>query len=461
MIPYRAPPAPPRTESIPDRLARPRSEQRSATSATRRCNPRSSSSSSASAIAFNSFGAAWDPRAPGGRGNTTDRTTSAAGPPAPPSWRSQEHTRGQGSHGHGPSSKTAKPPSSPSLKQRREAAAAAQLHRNQILQPLALPATLPSALDPPPFPSLLFTCAHLIAGVLVDPPNRHMVLLPFLPILPDHLRLNLFDWTTTSGYALEERAIHQLLLPYHDDGDGDDDAAGQDSAACDSSSSSEEWDDFSNSDREGQSPANNGLPIPLRRSLSSPRFPYQVLTSLNLAFSPIRLPFLRSLLLSPRSIPLFPHLSHLNLAATPNLYFIDSFFSLLSSLISLRSLSLAGKSLLPPTDLEEEEDEVSTSTHEGFFNRTSTSPRLVPRLVEATPTLQALDLSYLDLDLDTLVRISWERHWLDLVKLGLRNHPSRTTSIELDRMKRWSELAPVVKRKGEKTRKRLWIDVYY
>ncbi|SGY16458.1 BQ5605_C012g06877 [Microbotryum silenes-dioicae] len=207
---------------------------------------------------------------------------------------------------------------------------------------------------------------------------------------------------------------------------------------------------------------------PFRRFLSSPRFPYQSLTSLNLAFSPLKLPFLRSLLLSPRSIPLFPHLSHLNLAATPNLYFVEAFFKLLSSLISLRFLSLAGKSLYPPLHLEEEEEKEAeedalTRAHlEGFFNRLASAPRFLPRLVEATPTLQSLDLSYIpDLNINALHSIAWDRQWLDLVKLGMRNYAARTTSIELERGRRLNELGFVVKRRGEKTRKRLWLDVYY
>ncbi|SCZ93520.1 BZ3500_MvSof-1268-A1-R1_Chr6-3g08713 [Microbotryum saponariae] len=310
-------------------------------------------------------------------------------------------------------------------------------------------------------PSLLLTCAHLIAAVLVDPPQRHLVL-PFLPILPDHLRLNLFDWTTTTGYALEERAIYQLLLPYHDNGEEEEEES---ATYNESSTSSDEWDDYSDSDED---PLPGGYLTPLRRFLSSPRFPYQSLTSLNLAFSPLKLPFLRSLLLSPRSIPLFPHLSHLNLAVTPNLYFVEAFFKLLSSLISLRSLSLAGKSLYPPLHLgeeeeEEEEDDALTRAHlEGFFNRLASAPRFLPRLVEATPTLQSLDLSYIpDLNINALHGIAWDRQWLDLVKLGVKTYPARTTSIELERGRRLNELGFVVKRRGEKTRKRLWLDVYY
>lgn len=148
------------------------------------------------------------------------------------------------------------------------------------------------------------------------------------------------------------------------------------------------------------------------------------LDSLDLSFSVISLRTLRQVLLydprsststnassrpstpslpsaPPKLVPSFPNLHALHLTSTSRIPFSDSFFDLLPYLISLRSLSLAGKSI-----------ETSSSS--------ITSSSFLPRLAAATPTLRELDLSYMDFPHATAKSVDWDTRWLELRVLGMR-----------------------------------------
>ncbi|BGP32021.1 hypothetical protein JCM10296v2_003800 [Rhodotorula toruloides] len=147
------------------------------------------------------------------------------------------------------------------------------------------------------------------------------------------------------------------------------------------------------------------------------------LDSLDLSFSTVSLRTLRQVLLydshatastqpsrpstpslpplPPKLVPSFPTLHTLNLTSTSRIPFSDNFFDFLPYLISLRSLSLSGKSI-----------ETSSST--------VTSSSFLPRLAVATPTLRELDLSYMDFPHVAVKSVDWDVRWLELRVLGMR-----------------------------------------
>lgn len=171
--------------------------------------------------------------------------------------------------------------------------------------------------------------------------------------------------------------------------------------------------------------------------------PFANLTRLNLAYSPIKIPALRQLLVhttSFRSVPVFPHLSTLNLAATPSLHFSEAFFDLLALLLPLRHLSLAGKTLNHPSTVPQ-----------GTF---------LPRLAAATPTLLSLDLSYASWPATLVKGVDWDTKWLSLKTLGMRRELVDWKGEEIGEVKRerirrelWLMISA-----GRKKRRR-WIDV--
>lgn len=135
----------------------------------------------------------------------------------------------------------------------------------------------------------------------------------------------------------------------------------------------------------------------------------------------------------PKHVAAFPFLHTLKLSATSRIPYSDGFFDLLSHLISLRTLSLAGRSLPIPI---------------GFL----------ARLAAATPTLQVLDLSYIDLNFVSAVNaVDWDERWLDLRVLGVRReYPEEVSAARLRlRLKRdvWEAITL------DRRKKRRWIDI--
>ncbi|GAA5989639.1 hypothetical protein JCM10908_000565 [Rhodotorula pacifica] len=141
----------------------------------------------------------------------------------------------------------------------------------------------------------------------------------------------------------------------------------------------------------------------------------------------------------PRYVAAFPFLHTLNLTATTRIPNSDSFFDLLSHLISLRTLSLSGRSLSLPG---------SNVTPVGFL----------ARLAAATPTLQSLNLSYVEMNAVSAVQaVDWDERWLDLRVLGLRrDYPEQVSAARLrQRLKRdvWDAITL------DRRKKRRWIDI--
>ncbi|GAA5824273.1 hypothetical protein JCM11251_001591 [Rhodosporidiobolus azoricus] len=195
------------------------------------------------------------------------------------------------------------------------------------------------------------------------------------------------------------------------------------------------------------------------------------LTSLNFSFSLVSLRTLRQLLLrpavaaattadlpissrpatpstalasnplAPKLLPTFPLLHTLNLTSTTRIPFSDSFFDLLSHLISLRTLSLCGKTL-------------SSS------GSAITASTFLPRLATSTPTLIELDLSHIDLAHVNVQSVDWDERWLQLKVLGLRRELIDFKGEEVkpekkDRIKKevWTLISQ------GRTKKRRWIEI--
>ncbi|BGP24596.1 hypothetical protein JCM10295v2_003514 [Rhodotorula toruloides] len=143
----------------------------------------------------------------------------------------------------------------------------------------------------------------------------------------------------------------------------------------------------------------------------------------------------------PRFVPSFPSLHTLNLTSTSRIPFSDAFFDLLPYLISLRSLSLSGKSI-----------ETSSST--------VTSSSFLPRLAAATPTLRELDLSHMDFPHAAVKSVDWDVRWLELRVLGIRREWVDWEGVEVrpekrERIRR--EVWDFISQGRQK--KRLWIEV--
>ncbi|GAA5910730.1 hypothetical protein JCM6882_002063 [Rhodosporidiobolus microsporus] len=144
---------------------------------------------------------------------------------------------------------------------------------------------------------------------------------------------------------------------------------------------------------------------------------------------------------APKLLPTFPLLHTLNLTSTSRISFSDAFFDLLSHLISLRSLSLSGKTLSSPGSA------VTAST-------------FLPRLAASTPTLVELDLSYIDFAHVNVQSVDWDTRWLGLKVLGLRRELVDWRGEEVkpekkERIKRevWAYIS------SGRQKKRRWIEI--
>lgn len=272
-----------------------------------------------------------------------------------------------------------------------------------MLAPLGGSETIARSYITSPRPPSLVQCVGEVIACDLSLPAAESLLLEHVHLLPPHLRLHMFDSAAWS-WPLEERAIVELLKE-----EGEEDSAkgaerdktgkeGQDALVDASEDLEGDWED-----EDGAGGAPISWDVRLGDGVGG-FSPFATLTSLNLAYSPIKLGFLRSLLINhsnpAKPIPTFPHLSTLNLAATPSLHFSEAFFALLSLLISLRHLSVAGKTLDHPSS-------VMQST-------------FLPRLAAATPTLLSVDLSYTTWPPILIRAVDWDVRWPDLKQLGMR-----------------------------------------
>ncbi|GAA5833315.1 hypothetical protein JCM5353_008532 [Sporobolomyces roseus] len=356
-----------------------------------------------------------------------------AGPPPPPSWNSDSILS---------TSIKGQPSKPPRLK------AYQLVERRKIVQPLVADANpLEGNACTVKVESLFSIAGGTIARDLSFGPD-YSILLEHIAYLPTSLKIRLLDcfadWRNES--SLTNEGAKELLRTDLDELDSRDDV---------------EWcdDDSSNDDERGE-----GKGKEIEEQFESLRFEDEFatpmstsLTRLDLSFSSINLKTLRTLLLRPSSpqtstlvtsptpasiklLPIFPQLHTLLVASTPHLTIHDSFYSLLSSLLSLRVLSLAGK-LLPTTA-------IST---------------FLPRLSVSTPLLREIDLSYMEFDAkEVMRRIDWEGKWNDVKVIGLRREDSEneesggtmTTTKRKERLKKEIREWVASKRKRGK-----WLDV--
>lgn len=297
---------------------------------------------------------------------------------------------------------------------------------------------------------MFIAAGKVVAADLAEGKERSL-LLEHVAYLPNHLRLRLFDvfadWRNAAPLT-SEGAVELLRLDVSDglevEAVGAGDAAGED-AGTDKTDVEEvdkidveEEDDEDGWDTSGLGGEGTSL---------------EDLTSLDLSFCAVSLRTLRQLLLhpassttplvsSPKLLPTFPLLHSLNLTSTPRIAFTDTFFDLLTSLISLRTLSLCGKTLDAPTSAV-------------------TAATFLPRLSAATPNLVSLDLSFVEPLTHVAVKgVDWDSRWLYLRVLGLRRELVDVTGEEVGPEKKesirkevWQHISV-----GRK-KKRRWIDI--
>ncbi|GAA5907619.1 uncharacterized protein JCM6883_001835 [Sporobolomyces salmoneus] len=440
-------------ESIPQRLSRLRSEQTS--------RPRYNSSSSTSRASTTT--AAWlRPVQDHGTNGGRRERSRVSGPPPPPSWKNLAGDR------------------SPSLsavptKQRQRRL----IERRKLAEPLVATAgrTREGGNEGGGVDSLFFISGQTLAQDL-SVANDSSLLLEYVGFLPMHLKVRLLEevfanWRNEVGLTNEGARELLRIDTEEDEEEEEEEDCLTESYATRQQGDEDEWDQV-----EEEETGN----ISLFDSFSSQTRLSATLTSLNLSFSLISLPTLHQILLRPapasssststsvKFLSNFPHLQSLILVSTKRLRLLhDQFFIILSSILSLRELSLAGNSLT----IGEEEEEANCC-----------SPRLfIPRLASSTPLLRTLDLSYItggreDIDLRREVkRVDWEVKWLDLKLLGLRSDDNEeivrteeksrlpngltvievreeTGSVRKERFKK--ELRGLV---AEKRRRGKWIDV--
>ncbi|GAA5861704.1 hypothetical protein JCM3774_002678 [Rhodotorula dairenensis] len=382
-----------------------------------------------------------------------DRRRGTAGPPAPKSWAL---TIPEGDFGT----------SSPRRSSR--------LHpheletRERIVTPL-----LPTAatIEPSPQVKGLFTAAGKVVAEDLARGGKDSVLGEYIHYLPLHLRLRLLDvfadWR--NGLVLSDDVLRTLLPSVEalerpepegrpaveDDGAGPEPLLhGFDTLHVDQDDAQADWDAYPQS---GDTSADEVRRLDLSFSSVSLRTVRAILLREvpEAEKGPLRLgsphthagtsspspaaPMPPASPRPPKYVAAFPFLHTLNLSATSRIPYSDGFFDLLSHLISLRTISLAGRSL----------SIAGSNAHPIGF---------LARLAAATPTLQVLDLSYSDLNFVSAVNaVDWDERWLDLRVLGLRReYPEEVSAARLrQRLKRdvWNAITV------DRRKKRRWIEI--
>ena len=436
-----------RKDTVQDRLARLRAEQSA------RDRPRYNSGVHLHQQQQNSTGPRWL-EAVTNAANTVatpvrlpDRRRGTAGPPAPKSWA----TTTAAGDSRSPSSRTAR---------------SARSHPHDLVVRQRIAAPLPTAAFAEPVPPVkgLFVAAGTVVAEDLARGGNDSLLSDYIHYLPMHLRLRLLevfaDWR--NELVLEDDVL-QMLLP-----------------------SEESHPDFERKGHEEpagpvETAPTDALPTVEALQLddddggswdASPQYGdvTSEVESLNMSFSSVSLRTLRTVLLRevqepgtgppppaaslvkasagaplppppPKHVAVFPFLHTLNLTATSRIPYSDGFFDLLSHLISLRTLSLAGRSVstIP-----------GSNVHPIGF---------LARLAAATPTLHTLDVSFSsDLNVVAAVQaVDWDERWLGLRVLGLRReYPEEVSAVRLrQRLKRdvWETITL------DRRRKRRWIDI--
>ncbi|BGP16080.1 hypothetical protein JCM10213v2_004074 [Rhodosporidiobolus nylandii] len=274
----------------------------------------------------------------------------------------------------------------------------------ELVERRKLAAPLQGAAENEDGPASLLSSAGCVAAADLALGAEASLLLEHVAYLPNHLRLRLLDviadWRNAAPLT-SEGMVELLRL---DISDGYEVAPSDGAEAI--TADDDDWE---------------------RAGLGGDNTSPESLTELNLSFSAVSLRALRSVLLYPagsapssassragtpstaapplppvsKLLPTFPLLTTLNLTGTSRIHFNDGFFELLAYLISLRHLSLCGKTLDSPFS-------------------TVTSSTFLPRLAAATPTLHVLDLSYIDFAHAAVKSLDWDVRWLQLRMLGMR-----------------------------------------
>ncbi|KAM0752404.1 hypothetical protein T439DRAFT_355256 [Meredithblackwellia eburnea MCA 4105] len=276
-------------------------------------------------------------------------------------------------------------------------------------------------------PTLAECCCRSIARDLDVSKPEESIYLPHLHLLPFHLRQAIIN-NAPIWNPLREAALRELLA--------EEEEQEQDEEA----SQVEDWDWDAGEEAAKESWEKEdqyGWELLFQDKLTLSSSISIILTTLNLAYSSISTKALRSLLLrdsishstsDAKPVPLFPNLSTLLLAGTENMPFTQNFIDLFKPLISIRHLSIAGKTL-----------------------RETSIPleAILPRLSSATPTLIVLDLSYtLFAGSDILILgLDWETRWKNLRKLGVKTEGPKVQ----DRAKRlWEGIRAKDGRRNER-----------
>ncbi|KAI5480483.1 nucleus export protein Brr6 [Pseudohyphozyma bogoriensis] len=237
------------------------------------------------------------------------------------------------------------------------------------------------------------------------------VLMEHVALLPDYLRVRIAG-AAVSWEPLREDGLRELLVEEseaewvdQEDGNMKDDSEAED-------------DDAGWEHRFGDT------------LVGSSTSPAANLTTLDLSFTKLSLKAIRNLLFTPATIPTrrpaptFPSLTTLILIETPQISFQTAFLDLLSNMISLRHLSLAGNSLVDG------------------------AASFVARLASSTPGLNSLDLSYVEgLGPTSLWDVDWDSKWRELRVLGvkglMRGGESKGAPSEVMTEKERSKEAPM------------------
>lgn len=434
-----------RKQTVSERLARLRSEQ------TARDRPRFSARtvqphSNAPRWLEAATNAARHAEARSAVNRPVDRRRGTAGPPPPKSWAVGEVESGaRGSRRQGRSLR-------PDELQTRE----------KLAQPLPRISGKGNESSAPPR-GLFSAAGKVIADDLALGPDA--LLAEYLQFLPVHLRLRLLDvysdWR--NELVLDDDAFRTLLSPPDPPGVATDESFEE---GADAETAAEKAHHLSRLRLGVSAPDEDEDEADWELSPWWDADPGgTAVDSLNLSFSAVTLRTLRSLLLRelepvyaplpappskngasspappPRSVAAYPALHTLDLTSTSRIPFSDGFFDLLSRTISLRRLCLNGKHL---------------STAAGSSAGTSTG--FLARLAAATPNLQVLDLSYVDLKLVAAVRaLDWDERWLDLRVLGARADYAETISATRLRERLRRDVQEAIA--SSRRKKRRWVEV--
>ncbi|GAA5929927.1 hypothetical protein JCM3775_004465 [Rhodotorula graminis] len=485
MIPARPAAPPPRSkESISDKISRLRREEHAASRPRLDHAPPQAQTSAPRWLAAAAAASTSDHPPPSHRLRNSDPRRGTAGPAPPPSWTTPSSTSTDlsSSLSHDPRRRTTLRP--------RDLA-----ERRKLAQPLVAAPTSSTAPRSPV--DSLFTLAGRVLAFDLSRARSHpdaSLLVEHVAYLPNHVRVRLVNDVfadSRNPAPLTDDGARELLRTDVSDGldvEGECEGVEERMGRLGLGGAGEEEEDDERGGWEDDALAAQDADL------------VELVDVLDLSFAHVSLRTLRSLLLRPvgaappppaplapsqprphpaapapapspapppKLVSAFPHLHTLVLTATPRLALADPLFDLLSHLVSLRHLSLAGKHL----DAHPASSSLSSTPSSPG---TATAASLLPRLAAATPTLRTLDLSWLGglvVDapqqgvVDAVRGVDWDARWGELRVLGVRGVVEERREGEGDRAIEEEERERVrrevreVVMLGRQRKKRRWIDV--